>query len=343
MLRAQLKRISLVPRPRGLTGAGPSRRGFSSNLWGEELPPVPVLRPTLWALAATATIFIGCATYDVRRDVQAVKRGGLFKDDAINSYEDLEEATKHRGNSRDITHRPQESSKWFPSAQIEAALADYTEAEKLTLGAAALNIGLVGASSLAPGTFKQYLSHVPVSSPNYTLLTAAFGHSGLMHAGCNTFVMLQFAPPLSNSHVFQGNGSHLAAFYLSTAILSSLGHHLATMLPTRTYRMNRFLPGMGASGAVSAMLGSYATLHPDGKIGIIFIPGTYPVRDVMAALVLFELGGLFIGYPTISLAHAAHLAGLALGSAYVYFDGKKHIWRPTRRSVFYWMKRLNMV
>lgn len=307
------------------------------------MPPVPVLRPTLWALAATATILIGCATYDVRRDIQAAKRRGLFRNETINSYDDLEEASRHRGRVRNAGVHSSPSSKWFPSGQIETVLADYTDAEKLTLGAVALNIGLVGASSLAPGAFMQHFSHIPLFSPNYTLLTASFGHSGLFHAAINAFALLQFAPKVAQSSIFQGNGSHFAAFYLSTGIFSWLGHHLATTLPSRTYRFSRFGPGLGASGVVMAMVGAWGTLYPDGEIGIMFLPGSYSARDMLAAMVVFETFGLFIGIPYVRFAHGAHLAGLAAGTAYVYFDGKKHIWNPTRRSVFYLMKRLKMV
>ncbi|OTA70182.1 hypothetical protein K449DRAFT_380204 [Hypoxylon sp. EC38] len=346
MLRAQLKRTLMVPTPRSLAGAGRARltrRRFGSNIPGVPMPPVPVLKPTLWALAATATILIGCATYDVRRDIQTAKRRGLFHNGTINSYDDLEAASRHRGSTRNAGPRSSPSSKWFPSGQIKTVLADYTDAEKLTLGAAALNISLVGASSLAPGAFMQHFSHIPLFSPNYTLLTASFGHSGLFHAALNAFAMLQFAPEVARSRIFQGNGSHFAAFYLSTGIFSWLGHHLATKLPSRTYRLDRFAPGLGASGVVMAMIGVWGTLYPDGKIGIVFLPGSYSVRDMLAAMVIFETIGLFIGIPFVHFAHGAHLAGLAAGTAYAYFDGKNHIWRPTRRSVFYWMKRLKMV
>ncbi|KAI0838695.1 rhomboid family-domain-containing protein [Hypoxylon sp. FL0890] len=345
MLRAQLKRISLVPIPRSLTRAGSSRRRFLSHFSGEqfEFPPVPVLRPTLWAIAATATIVIGCAAYDVRRDVQAVKRRGLFKEGGISSYEDLEYATRHRSNAHNTSSRSSSTSKWFPSTQISTVLAGYTDAEKFALGAAAFNMGLVGASSLAPGTFIQYFGHTPALSPNYTLLTSAFGHSGLLHAGINSFVLLQFGPQLSRSHIFEGNGSHFAAFYLSAGILSSLGDHLATILPTRKYKFNRFIPALGASGVINALFGAWGTLDPDARVGMFPFPGSFAIRDMMAFLIVLEMYGLIVGFPLLSAAHAAHLSGLGIGVSYVYFDGANRIWRPTRRSVFNWMKRLKMV
>ncbi|KAI1418601.1 hypothetical protein F5Y13DRAFT_149516 [Hypoxylon sp. FL1857] len=342
MLRAQLKRISLVSTHRSPTGAGPSRRkfGFSAS---KGWVAVPVLRPTLWSLAATAAIFIGCATYDVHRDIQHAKGRGLYKKGSINSYEDLEEAARYRGNVRHATSHSSPSSIWYPSAQIKTVLAGYSDAEKLTLGAAALNLSIFGASSLAPEVFAQYFAHIPVISPNYTLLTSAFGHVGLLHIAINTFGLLEFAPDVARTSVFEGNGSHFAAFYLSAGILSSLADHLATTLPSRTYRFTRYVPSMGASGIVTAMFGAWGTVYSDETMDFVLIPGEYPVRSVIAALVLFETYGLFIGIPYVNFAHGAHLAGLGIGVAYVHFDGKKHLWRPTRRAVFHCMKRLNMV
>lgn len=91
------------------------------------------------------------------------------------------------------------------------------------------------------------------------------------------------------------------------------------------------------------MLGAWATLHPNARLGIMFIPGSYTVENFMTALVLFELYGLFIGFPYLHFGHGAHLTGLALGFAYVYFDGKKHVWRPARKLAFGGMKLVKMV
>lgn len=250
MLRTKTGRISL-PTPRSLPGTGSPKRRYGSFFPGTPLPAVPVLRPTLWAFAATATIYLGCAAYDVRRDVQNAKKKGYFRDGTVGSYEDLEEA-KRRGHTRHSAARAQPQSRWHPPGQLGAMMAGYSDAERLVLGAAALNIGLLGANYLAPAVFTQHFYRIPVFSPNYTLLTSAFGHNGLVHAGMNTFALLSLGPEVARSPTFEGNGSHFAAFYLSTAIFTSLGDQLATMLPTRTYRLNRFSMGMGASGVVMA-------------------------------------------------------------------------------------------
>ncbi|KAI1465950.1 rhomboid-domain-containing protein [Daldinia caldariorum] len=352
MLWAQLRRIApprlppRPPRPNRIFGAGSSRRAYGTepNIPKEFLPPVPVLRPTLWALTATATIFLGCAAYDVHRDVRDLKRRGLLKNVREASYEDVEIA-KHRGghSSRRSSSRssPSSPSKYYPPGQLGEVLAAYNDAEKVLLGFSALNISLLGAHYMA---LIQHFGHVPCFSPNYTLLTSMFGHTGLLHAGLNTFVLLQFAPQVAGEpRVFAGNGCHFAAFYLSAGILSSLGSQISSILPSRNYQYRRLVPHMGASGVISAFLAMWAALYPEASIGILFVPGSYSAQNFLLALVAFETCGLFFGIPLVKFAHGQHLAGLAIGWAYARYDGKKHVWRPSRKAAFAVMKRLHLV
>lgn len=251
MLRAQLRRISLPLASRQLSRTSPSKRTIWSFHRGYGLAPVPVFRPALWALAATATIYIGCAAYDVRRDVQDAKRRGAFKEGRVGSYEDLEEA-KYRSHGRHHRTGASSASRWNPPGQIGEMLAGYNDAEKFILGVVALNLALVGACKFAPGPLARYLGHIPVLKPNFTLLTSCFGHSGWLHVGLNSLVLYQFGTHVASYPAFQGNGSHFAAFYLSTGILSALGDHFATMLPTRLYRIRRLGFFQGTGGIIMA-------------------------------------------------------------------------------------------
>ncbi|KAI1778385.1 hypothetical protein F4818DRAFT_438550 [Hypoxylon cercidicola] len=341
MLRAQLRRISL-PASRHLSRTSLSKRTFSSYNSEAWISPVPVLKPTLWALAAVTTIYVGCAAIDVRRDVQDAKRRGAFEDGRVSSYKELEEAKYGNYRRHHRSHSPP-APKWQPSGQMGVILSGYDDAEKVVIGAVALNIAAAGSSRFAPGLFAQYFTHWPLFSPNYTLLTSSFGHSGLLHLGLNSLALLSLGPWAASSHLFEGNGSHFGAFYLSAGILSSLGDHIATKLPTPGYRSHRFSPSMGSSGIIMALLGVLVAMHPDYPISTLIPPGTYPMQNYVAALTVFDLFGLIIGIPLMQLAHAAHLTGLGLGIAYVYYDGKKYIWRPSRMVAFSCMKRLHMI
>ncbi|OTB07063.1 hypothetical protein M426DRAFT_318428 [Hypoxylon sp. CI-4A] len=345
MLRAQLRRVTSSSTPRRLIrGHSFVNRRFGSQAAVEgQLPRPPILRPILWTLAATTIIFTGSAAYDVRQDIKNVRRKGLFKEgESIRSYDDLEDAVHRRGGIRHFLHRESRHPKWNPPGQIGQVLAGYSDTEKVTLGALALNISIFGASHLSPPAFASLFAHTPVMGTNYTLLTAAFGHVGFLHLAFNSLALYNCAPIVAQSPVFQGNGSHFAAFYLSTGIFANLSHHLGTMLPTRRYWVSRFGATQGASGVIMAMFGVLAMLYPDARVGIMFLPGTYSIENLVASLVVFDAVGLFVGIPYLNFAHAAHLGGLAAGAAYAYFDGRRRLWIPSRRLAFNGMKLLKM-
>ncbi|KAI1459224.1 hypothetical protein F4805DRAFT_90039 [Annulohypoxylon moriforme] len=344
MLRSLPKRVTLSAchSPAG-TGPSPLKRRFTMYSLGEGLPKVPILRRTIWSIAATATIYFGCATYNVYREARIVKKSGRYKADAINSYDDLYYVIKQGVGLHHSSSHSKTAAKWFPTGQLSTILSGHTDAEKLIICASALNVGLVGAGSLAHHSFDSYFYNIPAWSPNYTLLTSAFGHGGLLHAAINTFVLLQFAPEISRSHIFEGNGSHFAAFYLSAGILSSLGNNYATILPTRRYKIHRTAPTLGTSGVIMALIGAWATLAPDERIGLFLIPVSFSARDFVTYTAYIEMFGLFFGIPFIVVAHGVHLSGLAVGSAYAYFDGREHLWHPTCQFAFLLMKRLNVI
>ncbi|KAI0179199.1 hypothetical protein GGR52DRAFT_296267 [Hypoxylon sp. FL1284] len=336
MLRATLRRAT-PPTSRHLCRTRVSNRSIASY-GGGGLPSVPVIRPTLWALAATGTIYIGCAAYDVGRDVRDVKRRGVLEDRQIDSYDELERAKLQGFGRRHEIH-----SQWQLPGEVGAMLSNYNDAQKLLLGAAAFNTALYAASSAARGSLWS-LGHVPLEGRNYTLLTSIFGHWSFLQVGINCFIMLHWGFDVANSPTFGGNGSHLAAFYLSTGILSSLGHHLATVLPTRTYKLHRFAPSLGAGGVVLAIMGVFGASNPHIMVDTILF-GIYPVQHVLAASALVDFVGIVIGYPSVlgMLRHAPHLVGLGLGEAYVWYDGERHVWQPSRRLAFNCMKRIHMV
>lgn len=100
--------------------------------------------------------------------------------------------------------------------------------------------------------------------------------------------------------------------------------------------------GLGASGAIYAMLGAFALSYPDAGIGIILIPLSLPASQALVGIAAFEAYGLLKGFRSLPFGHGAHLGGLMAGCAYVYFDGKKYLWKPARRITFKALRRLGM-
>ncbi|KAI8920861.1 hypothetical protein DFJ77DRAFT_496068 [Powellomyces hirtus] len=165
--------------------------------------------------------------------------------------------------------------------------------------------------SLHPFMFRHFAHH-PLSGRSYTLLTSAFSHEGLMHLGFNMYALMGFAPLLQDRAL--GSTEQLVAFYLSAAVLASLGSHLVSVLWLNRFRPAR--PSLGASGAIWAILAGCATIFPHLPVGIIFLPGIqFTMGDLVPAMVALDLVGLFRNW--LMFDHAAHLAGAAFGYLYI--------------------------
>ncbi|CAK7214517.1 hypothetical protein SBRCBS47491_002169 [Sporothrix bragantina] len=275
------------------------------------LPPVRILRPGLWCVAAVGTVYTACGFIDARREVALIE--------------------KHR-------RRREESRSLFPlpTPSHASKIADLPGHTKLMAGLIATNLGVFAMERIMPHSYPLF-SHVPAGAAagglntNLTMLTSAFGHVGATHLLLNMYGVVQFLPPVAHSNTFNGDAAHLGAFYLSAGVLSSYAHHLASVWPRK---LDRLIPARGASGAVMAIVGVFGMSYPNRQLGIILIPFSLPASDFLALLAAFETYGLFVGFKRLPLAHAAHLAGLAIGSAYVYFDAKRYIWRPVQRWTF---------
>lgn len=316
MLRSQFRRHAL-PRVNATPHPRLGKRPFSSKPPYKPyftLPPVRVLGPTLWCFGVAGIIYVGSAAYEVYREIQDTKRRSTpltVKGINLPSY----------GRS------------------TSGSLGGLTSAETTLAAIGALNIGIYGANRLIPATWSTF-SHIPAGTQNFTMFSSMFGHSGLLHLGFNMYGLFNFGPAVARSPTFNSSGSHMTAFYLCSGLFASLGHHLSTAWPNK---IQRLASGLGASGAIMALIGAFGMSYPNAGIGIILIPGSLPAQDALMALAAFEIWGTFIGYSFISVAHAAHLTGLGIGVAYVYFDGGNTLWKPTKRFAFNSMKRLNVV
>ncbi|KAI0474462.1 hypothetical protein F4859DRAFT_94889 [Xylaria cf. heliscus] len=323
MFRARADLVGLIgPKSRTL------KRAYSTG-FQEPLPRVRLLGPTLWSVAACSTIYLGCAAYEVYQDAQHAKDKGrhwsLKKTPP--TFEELQ-SLREREVANDLIRRRSSRSE----------LSEFDDPGDLTKGTMAVTVALHIASSLVPA-MKYHFIHIPALSPNYTLLTSVFGHAGLLHLGLNVYGMFILMPGATRSPALEGSSAHLAAFYTSAGILSSLASQAAAAWPGGT----AYSAGLGASGALFALLGVVGVSFPDARVGILFLPGSLPIGDALVYLALFDAIGIFVRYPYIRLGHAAHLGGLAVGYAYAKQNGGKNIWRPGRRIAFKAMRSLGVV
>ena len=155
------------------------------------------------------------------------------------------------------------------------------------------------------------LTETEVAIPAYaTLLTSMFLHGGWMHLIGNMLYLWVFG---NNIEDVMGHTKY-ALFYLTCGILAALSH--AVTDPSST------VPMVGASGAISGVLGAYVLLFPRAQV-LVLIPGL-GLTKVAAGIVLgmwfvMQLfsGGMSIGSKGGGVAFFAHIGGFLAGMALI--------------------------
>lgn len=84
-------------------------------------------------------------------------------------------------------------------------------------------------------------------------------------------------------------------------------------------------PMLGASGAIFGVIAAFATLYPDAKIGIMFIPIPVKVKYVLPIVVI---GSIYLGITGNGggIAHLAHVGGAIVGFILARI-WRKHLYR----------------
>ena len=128
----------------------------------------------------------------------------------------------------------------------------------------------------------------------YLLITSAFLHGDIVHLLYNSVGLFLFGSILLNII----GPKNFLAIYFASAIAAGICASL-------------FYPySLGASGAIFGLIGALAILRPFMTIYAYYLP--LPMIVAAAVWTIGDLVGLLI--PS-NVAHAAHLAGLALGIA----------------------------
>jgi membrane associated rhomboid family serine protease len=161
------------------------------------------------------------------------------------------------------------------------------------------------------------LLHTPI--PVYlTLLTGIFMHGGIAHIAGNMLYLFIFGDNLENrlGHV------KFLLFYLLTGGIASLSHVLATYFQGS----NTLIPCLGASGAISAVLGAYVFLFPQNKVKVLvfYFPMLVPAFIALGAWIIFQVasGMGFLGGKGDGVAYAAHIGGFIAGFILISFFAK---------------------
>ncbi len=145
----------------------------------------------------------------------------------------------------------------------------------------------------------------------FTLFTSMFMHGGFAHLLGNMMFLGIFGDNLEN---VMGHLKYLV-FYLLCGILSGLSHVFSTAI----LGQNLLIPSLGASGAISGVLGGYILLFPQRGVHVwlfLFFVVTFPAFLVVGFWFVFQvLNGLGTlgGEEAGGVAYAAHIGGFIFG------------------------------
>ena len=149
---------------------------------------------------------------------------------------------------------------------------------------------------LVPGNFWQGMVWQPVSS--------MFLHGGFLHILVNMIALWSLGMLLERAI-----GSRAFAYLYGFA-------GIAGGLFVAVFQSSLSMPTVGASGAISGMLGAIAILFPESRL-LLFV---FPVKARTAAILLGASSILFAMIDGGSnISHLGHLGGLVGGLTYAYF------------------------
>ena len=153
-----------------------------------------------------------------------------------------------------------------------------------------------------------------------TLLTSMFMHGGIAHIAGNMLFLWIFGDNIEDR---LGHVKYLI-FYLLCGIIASLAHVFTTGL-LATDQSSLLVPSLGASGAISGVLGGYLLLHPKRRVTVILfrfltdVPAYVAIGIWFAFQLISGLGMLGGGSQQGGVAYAAHIGGFVAGLALIKF------------------------
>ena len=158
------------------------------------------------------------------------------------------------------------------------------------------------------------------SLPGYaSLVTSMFLHGGWMHLIGNMLYLWIFG---NNVEDAMGHG-RFVAFYLLSGVLAAYAHIVTD--PSST------IPMVGASGAISGILGAYILLFPHAQVLVLIPLGMFTRMMHVPAWIVLGLwfgmqvlsGGMSLGREGGGVAFFAHIGGFVVGMVLIVFF-KRH-------------------
>lgn len=143
-----------------------------------------------------------------------------------------------------------------------------------------------------------------------TLITSMFMHGGWAHLAGNMLFLLIFGDNLEDA---MGHRRYFF-FYLLCGVLAGMSHVLFTAYSAQS----TFMPSLGASGAISGVMGGYMLLFPTRKVHlwIFFLIISVPAIIAVGLWFVFQVIsglGMLGGDDASGVAYAAHIGGFIAG------------------------------
>ena len=188
--------------------------------------------------------------------------------------------------------------------------------------------GMIPARLFGTAALDPELTAVPAWS---TMFTSMFMHGGWLHLGFNMLFLWIFG---DNVEDCMGHARYLI-FYLVCGVAAALAQ--AFVSPGST------IPMVGASGAISGVLGAYLLLHPRATVRTVIFLGIFVTMMHLPALIVLGLWFLmqlvsaaFSNSGEAGVAFWAHVGGFVAGMALVPLFKKRDVelFQPPRYRAF---------
>ncbi|RMZ60725.1 rhomboid family intramembrane serine protease [Chryseobacterium nematophagum] len=195
---------------------------------------------------------------------------------------------------------------------------------------------------------------------SWQIITHMFMHGSIMHILFNMLTLWSFGPILEQSvgekrYLILYFLSGLGAFFLFNAWNFIEVQQISTHLEQLGFNINAYLSGasvafsgneesilkqkdllnslniilkvpmVGASGAIFGIVSAFATLYPNAKIMMMFIPIPMKVKYLMPIIIIVSIG-LGVSGNGGGIAHLAHVGGALVGWLLAK-SWKKHLYR----------------
>ncbi len=155
----------------------------------------------------------------------------------------------------------------------------------------------------------------PTPIPVYlTLITSMFMHGGIAHIFGNMLFLFIFGDNIEDRI---GHFRYLI-FYLVCGVLAGLAHVFATASFAGN-EASLLVPSLGASGAISGVLGAYLLLFPTRRVTVLIswfviqVPAFIAIGLWFVFQLISGLGMLGSGSQQGGVAYAAHIGGFIAG------------------------------